>query len=141
MPTRSRSQFTLGALLVLTLVCAIAALSIDKYGPEACMPFIAMVVLGLGLLMLGRWLVAGVRLTENDPTRPMKLETFNDNYQASLLVARLEEAGIKATAVGGFVSGFQAESPGYVDVVVAQSEFENAKSLFDSWQVEKADSD
>ncbi len=136
MPTPSRSQFTMGALLVLTLVCAIAALSIEKFGLEACLPFIAMLVLGFGLMMLGRWLVAGVRLTENDPTRPMKLETFNDDYQASILVTRLEEHGIKATSVGGFVSGFQAESPGYVDVVVLQSEFERAKSLYENWKTE-----
>ena len=139
MSTRSRTQFTLGALLVLTLACAIAALCIDKFGLEACAPFIAMVLLGLVLTLMGRWLVAGVKMTENDPTRPMKLETFNDDFQASLLVTRLEENGIKATSVGGFVSGFQAESPGYVDVVVMQSEFERAKSLFDSWQVEAND--
>ena len=139
MSTRSRTQFTLGALLFLTLACAIAALCIDKFGLEACAPFIAMVLLGLVLTLMGRWLVAGVKMTENDPTRPMKLETFNDDFQASLLVTRLEENGIKATSVGGFVSGFQAESPGYVDVVVMQSEFERAKSLFDSWQVEAND--
>lgn len=75
-------------------------------------------------------------MTQDDPTRPIKLETFNDNYQASILVARLEEHNIKATAVGGFVSGFQAESPGYVDVVVVQSDFDRAKSLYDSWKLE-----
>ena len=141
MSVKSRTQFTIGSLLVLMLAAAIAALCIGKFGVKACLPYISLVVLCVGLALIGRWLAAGVKMTQDDPTRPMKLETFNDNFQASVLVTRLEEAGIKATAVGGFVSGFQAESPGYVDVVVAQSEFENAKSLFDSWQVEKADSD
>ena len=136
MPTRSRTQFTMGSLLILTLACAIAAFCIDKFGLEACLPMIALVVLCVGLALLGRWLAAGVRMTENDPTRPMKLETFNDSYQASILVTRLEENGIKATSVGGFVSGFQAESPGYVDVVVVQSEFERAKSLYENWKTE-----
>ena len=93
-----------------------------------------MIALCVSVALIGRWLVAGVKLTENDPTRPKKLESFTDNYQASILVSRLEEHDIKALAVGGFVSGFQAESPGYVDVVVVQSDFERAKSLYDQWQ-------
>ena len=75
-------------------------------------------------------------MTQDDPTRPVKLETFNDSYQASVLVSRLGENNIKATAVGGFVSGFQAETPGYVDVVVVQSDFERAKLLYDGWKTE-----
>lgn len=122
--------------MFLTLAVAIAAISVSKYGLEACLPYILLVVLCVGLAMIGRWLAAGVRMAEKDPTRPKKLETFNDNYSASVLVARLEEEGIKATAVGGFVSGFQAESPGYVDVVVVQSEYEIAKKLVDLWQAE-----
>lgn len=136
MPVQSGTQFTIGSLFVLMLAASIAALCIGKFGAKACLPYISLVVLCVGLALIGRWLAAGVRMTQNDPTRPMKLETFNDNFQASVLVTRLEEVGIKATAVGGFVSGFQAESPGYVDVVVAQSEFQQAKSLYESWKLE-----
>jgi len=136
MSVKSRTQFTIGSLLVLMLAAAIAALCIGKFGIKACLPYISLVVLCVGLALIGRWLAAGVKMTQDDPTRPMKLETFNDNFQASVLVTRLEEAGIKATAVGGFVSGFQAESPGYVDVVVVQSEFERAKSLYENWKNE-----
>lgn len=136
MPNQSRTQFTIWSLLVLTLASAIAALCVRKFGLQACMPFIALIVMCVGLALLGRWLVAGVKMTQDDPSRPMKLETFNDNYQASVLVTMLEDNGVKANAVGGFVSGFQAESPGYVDVVVAQSEFARAKSLYESWKTE-----
>ena len=130
-----RSQFGSRTLFVLMFVGVIGALSVRKYGAEA-LPWIMTIVLGVGLAMVGRWLVAGVQMAQDDPTRPMKVETFNDNYQASLLVSRLEDSGIKATAVGGFVSGFQAESPGYVDVVVPQSELARAKSLYEQWKTE-----
>ena len=122
------------ALLVLMVAFAVAGICIRTFGAKASLPFIGMIALCFGVTLVIRWLVAGVKLTENDPTRPRKLEAFTDSYQASILVSRLEEHDIKAIAVGGFVSGFQAESPGYVDVVVAQSEFERAKSLYDQWQ-------
>jgi len=132
----SRSQFSLRFALALMVAASISAYSVSKYGLEASGPFILMVAMSFGLTLIGKWLVAGVKLTENDPTRPKKLETFNDNFQASVLVSRLQENDIKATAVGGFVSGFQAESPGYVDVVVIQSDFDRAKALYDQWQAE-----
>lgn len=123
-------------LLLLILFSAIAALCIKKFGFEESMPYVTLVGMCVGLVLVGQWLVAGVKMTQDDPTRPMKIETFNDNYQASILVARFEQNEIKATAVGGFVSGFQAESPGYVDVVVAQSDFDRATSLYDDWKTE-----
>ena len=132
----SRNQFTMRSLLFLMVAFAVAGVCIRTFGANASLPYILMVALCFGVTLIGVWLVAGVKMTENDPTRPKKLETFNDNYQASVLVSRLEEHDIKALAVGGFVSGFQAESPGYVDVVVVQSDFERAKSLYDQWQAD-----
>ena len=134
MNERSRNQFSMRSLLMLMVACAVAGICIRTFGAQTSLPYIGMIALCFGMALIVRWLVAGVKMTENDPTRPKKLETFNDNYQASVLVSRLEEHNIKAIAVGGFVSGFQAESPGYVDVVVIQSDFERAKSLYDQWQ-------
>ena len=127
------------SLVLFTIACAIAAFCISRFGVEKASPYIALVVLCVGLALIGRWLAAGVTMTQDDPTRPKKLETFNDNYSASILVARLEHHGIKATAVGGFVSGFQAESPGYVDVVVVQSDFDRAQELYEKWKSEDED--
>lgn len=91
------------------------------------------------LAIIGTWLVRGVQSAgADDPTNPMKLETFNDNYRASALVAQLKERGIHATAVGGYVSGFQAESPDYVDVVVPQAEIDNSKLLREQLGTEEA---
>ena len=69
----------------------------------------------------------------NDPTAPKKLQTFNTDMEAEVMVSRLGESGIKATAVGGFVSGFIAEAPGYVDVVVTNQDFERAKKIVATW--------
>ena len=134
MNKRSRNQFSMRSLLTLMVAGAVAGICIRTFGVQASLPYIGMIALCFGVTLIGFWLAAGVKMTENDPTRPEKLETFNDNYQASVLVSRLKEHDIKAIAVGGFVSGFQAESPGYVDVVVAQSDFERAKLLYDQWQ-------
>ena len=140
MEENSRSQFSMRSLLILMIAFAVAGICIRTFGAQASLPVISMIALCFGLFLIVQWLVAGVKLTENDPTRPRKLETFNDNYQASVLVSQLKEHNINAMAVGGFVSGFQAESPGYVDVVVVQSDFERAKSLYDQWQSEDASS-
>lgn len=136
MDERSRNQFTMRSLLILMVASAVAGICIQTFGAQASLPYIGMTALCFGGALIVRWLVAGVKMTENDPTRPIKLEAFTDNYQASVLVSRLKEHNIKAVAVGGFVSGFQAESPGYVDVVVVQSDFERAKSLYGQWQSE-----
>ena len=137
---RTAIQFSMRFLLFLTIVGALFAYCMSVYGVEPVLPYVFLVVMGVLLVVLGNWLVQGVQsAAANDPTSPMKLETFNDNFQASALVARLEEHGVHATAVGGYVSGFQAESPGYVDVVVPQVEFENAKSLIEQWERETTD--
>ncbi|HEY4759674.1 MAG TPA: hypothetical protein VIH42_03760 [Thermoguttaceae bacterium] len=46
--------------------------------------------------------------------------------EASLIVQCLTDCGIAATAVGGFTSGFKAEAPGDVSVLVKQGDLANA---------------
>ncbi len=43
-----------------------------------------------------------------------------DEPSAQMLVAVLQDAGIRAIAVGGFTAGFRAEAPGWVRVQVMQ---------------------
>ena len=130
-------QFSVRFLLFTTIIGACFAYAMRVYGVKPVLPYIFLVGMGVVLTVIGSWLVRGVKnASEDDPTSPMKLETFNDDYQASVLVARLEKHGIHATSVGGYTSGFQAESPGYVDVVVPQMELEQAKQLLQQWQSE-----
>lgn len=118
--------------MALTVIGAVFGILASNYGLEKVFPWIVLTIIVFGLILFGRWLIHGVMIAEeSDPESPIKLDTFNDSYQAANLVARLEEVGINATAIGGFVSGFQAESPGYVDVVVPKSQFESAQNYLD----------
>lgn len=49
-----------------------------------------------------------------------------NEMEASLMVQFLEAHGITARAVGGFTSGFKAEAPGGVSVLVKSSDLEQA---------------
>ncbi len=63
---------------------------------------------------------------------PMRLETLawlGNELEAALIVNALEEQGIRATAVGGYTSGFRAEAPGGVRVVVAQGDLSRAREV------------
>ncbi len=48
---------------------------------------------------------------------------------AEVIVNVLADAGIRATAVGGFTAGFRAEAPGWVQVKVFQRDAERAKEI------------
>ncbi|TWU18243.1 putative signal transducing protein [Allorhodopirellula heiligendammensis] len=48
---------------------------------------------------------------------------------AGVIVNVLADAGIRATAVGGFTAGFRAEAPGWVQVKVFQRDAERAKEI------------
>jgi len=63
---------------------------------------------------------------------PMRLETLAwlaNEFEAALIVNALEEQGIRATAVGGYTSGFRAEAPGGVRVVVTRGDLERAREV------------
>ena len=47
--------------------------------------------------------------------------------QASIIVAALEESGIKATMSGGAIAGFRAEPPGWVQVLVVEEDLPRAR--------------
>ena len=47
--------------------------------------------------------------------------------EATVIVAALDARGIEATATGGFTSGFKAEAPGMVKVLVKSDDLEPAR--------------
>ena len=98
------------------------------------MPWVLFTIFCVVLFLFGRWLVNGISIArDQDPAAPCKVGSFSDSYGAQLLVSQLSEAGIKANAVGGFVSGFQAESPGFVDVFVSKRDYEDAITAIDNF--------
>ncbi len=129
---KSFFQYSLANLFVATVASAFFALLMRIYGVDMILPWATFFGLAFALFMIGQWLVTSVKeAAEIDPSTPKKLASFDTAYEADIFVARLSECGVQATATGGFVSGFQAESPGFVDVFVPATEFERAKLAID----------
>lgn len=58
-----------------------------------------------------------------------KLISVPSEVEASMIVNLLGDHGISARAVGGFTSGFKAEVPGNVDVLVNGGDTERASAV------------
>lgn len=50
-------------------------------------------------------------------------------FEAAILVSVLQDAGIKAVALGGFTAGLRAEAPGWVSVQTFESDAEAARRI------------
>ena len=64
-----------------------------------------------------------------DPMSPEVLVSVPDEMEAAAIVDALAERGIRARAVGGYTSGFRAEAPGDVKVVVGRADLARAREL------------
>ncbi len=64
-----------------------------------------------------------------DASSPRTLASFTNEVEAAVAVGALEDAGIHAMAVGGYTSGFRAEAPGEVRVVVALGDVARAQEV------------
>lgn len=60
------------------------------------------------------------------------LKAVANEIEAALIVNVLGDYGIAATATGGFVSGFKAEAPGDIRVLVKQSELQVARQALEA---------
>lgn len=58
---------------------------------------------------------------------------------ASILVAALQDAGIRAIATGGFTAGFRAEAPGVVKVQTFEKDAERARQIIEELKMEFPD--
>ncbi len=70
----------------------------------------------------------------SDPNRPIVLTTAPSGAQATLMVGALRERGIEAWAVGELTSGFRAEAPGRVQILVRQADLADAQAALDAVQ-------
>ena len=64
-----------------------------------------------------------------DESAPEKIALYSHELEAGDLVNQLREAGIPAEMRGWSVSGFRAESPGQIEVVVSGKHAEQARQL------------
>jgi hypothetical protein len=61
-----------------------------------------------------------------DPNNPTTLTKFENEIEATALLAALAENGIQGTTTGSFTTGFLAEAPGSVSVVVRYGDLPRA---------------
>lgn len=71
-----------------------------------------------------------------DPDSPTVVFSAANAIEASAIVTALEAEGIETTTTGTFTSGFQAEAPGEVRVVVRQSQAEKARKTLERLEAE-----
>ena len=71
-------------------------------------------------------------MTEEEPL--VVLATFPDEALAQMLAEALEEEDIEAMVEGGVTSGFRAEAPGMVNVLIKERDSDNARSVFEDWE-------
>ncbi|MHC5002688.1 MAG: putative signal transducing protein [Planctomycetota bacterium] len=62
-----------------------------------------------------------------DPDQPVTLTTAGSEGEAAIIVAALEDSGFKAQMSGQLTSGFRAEAPGEVRVLVRRADLESAR--------------
>ena len=67
----------------------------------------------------------------SDPNSPTIVYSADNAIEAGAVVTALESEGIEATTTGSYTSGFQAEAPGQVQVVVRQSQADKAHNVID----------
>jgi hypothetical protein len=62
----------------------------------------------------------------NDPASPCTLLSVRNEIEAASILTALAEYDIEASTVGGFTSGFKAEAPGSVQVLVRRADLDRA---------------
>ena len=73
-----------------------------------------------------------------DPNTPCKLLSVANEIEAGDLVTALAAYDIEAFTVGGFTSGFKAEAPGNVQILVRRSDLDRAKRPWPKFSKTKA---
>lgn len=131
MPTKEpRPQYSIANFLVFMFVAAFFSFLMAKFEVKNIGPWAIFACLVFFLYWALTWIARSANTAAaNDPSSPTVVDSFKDDYDASIIVGRLRTEGINAVAVGGYTSGFQVEAPGYVDVVVPRSELAKAKQV------------
>jgi len=63
----------------------------------------------------------------SDPNRPEVLLSAANEIEAAAMATALAEYGVEAFAAGGYTSGFKAEAPGNVNILVKHADLDRAR--------------
>lgn len=78
----------------------------------------------------------------NNPAEHIeRLTSVPTEAQAMIIVGALKEEGINCTATGGYTSGFKAEAPGWVQVMVSEADLPVARNTLQRLRKENAEID
>lgn len=75
----------------------------------------------------------------NEDVSLVKLTTAATEWEAAMVVNRLQSAGIAASATGGFTAGFRAEAPGVVNVLVDSRDRDKALEVVQAIEQDRKD--
>jgi len=67
-----------------------------------------------------------------------RLTSVRTEMEGGVIVAGLEERGIKTTMSGEFTTNFRAEAPGWVEILVAEDDLAAAQKALDEIREENA---
>lgn len=76
-----------------------------------------------------------------DEDQISRLTSVRTEMEAGVLVAELEECGIRSAISGVHTANFRAEAPGWVDVLVADKDRDRALSFLDDVKREQSNID
>ena len=71
-------------------------------------------------------------MTDNESV--VTLAVFTEDMLAQMLAEALESAGIQCEIEGGVTSGFRAETPTVVKVIIHRNDQEKAQVIFEEWE-------
>jgi hypothetical protein len=77
----------------------------------------------------------------NPPDHLALLTSTPTEMEASIIIAALEENGIRATKSGEYTAGFRAEAPGWVRILVAEADLPAAEAVLDGVHSDRDDID
>lgn len=70
-------------------------------------------------------------MSDKSDQEPVVLVSLPSEPQAAILIAALEGEGIRAQMYGELTSGFRADAPGFVKVLVMPEDLERAQVVLD----------
>jgi hypothetical protein len=70
-----------------------------------------------------------------------RLTSVRNEMEAGIIVGALDAEGIKSTMSGFYTSGFRAEAPGWVEVLVAEADMPRAQAILDQVRNDRTDVD
>lgn len=74
----------------------------------------------------------------NPHPEPVIIAQYATEIEATFAANALSEAGIRCEMVGGASSGFKAETPGHVRLLVSQKDADKARLVLEDFGAERA---